>query len=110
MGSVEADDERQIAVADNLQLQRLDNLQLQRLAHSSSSYTAVSCPGDIGGPSEQACTIPTLGHRTSAAQYAVDVTSSIILPGANDNPCSSVQNTLQFVSYALQCTNKCRGI
>ena len=33
--------------------------------------------------------------------------SSIILPGASDNPCSSsVQNTLQFVSDALWCTNK----
>ena len=41
MGSVEADDERQIAVADDWQL--------QRLAHSSSTNTAAPCPGDIGG-------------------------------------------------------------
>jgi len=41
MGSVEADDERQIAVADDWLL--------QRLAHSSSTNTAAPCPGDIGG-------------------------------------------------------------
>jgi len=45
VGSVEADDERQIAVADDWQL--------QRLAHSSSTNTAAACPGDIGEPSEQ---------------------------------------------------------
>ena len=47
--SVEADDERQIAVADDWQL--------QRLAHSSSTDRPIAapCPGDIGGPSEQAC-------------------------------------------------------
>jgi len=45
VGSVEADDERQIAVADDWQL--------QRLAHSSLTDTAAPCPGDIGGPSEQ---------------------------------------------------------
>ena len=43
MGSVEADDERRIAVADDWQL--------QRLAGSSSTCTAAFCPGDIGGPS-----------------------------------------------------------
>jgi len=48
VGSVEADDERQIAVADDWQL--------QRLAHSSLTDTAAPCPGDIGGPSEQAYT------------------------------------------------------
>jgi len=37
VGSVEADDERQ----------------LQRLARSSSTDTEVPCPGDIDGPSEQ---------------------------------------------------------
>ena len=66
MGSVEADDERQIGVADDWQL--------QRLAHSSSTDTAAPCPGDIGGPSEQACTRPAPGRPASAAQYAVDVT------------------------------------
>jgi len=45
VGSVEADDERQIAVADDWQL--------QRLADSSSTNTAAPYPGDIGGPSEQ---------------------------------------------------------
>ena len=65
MGSVEADDERQIAVADDWQL--------QRLAHSSSTNTAAPCPGDIGGPSEQAYTRPAPGRPVSAAQYAVDV-------------------------------------
>ena len=66
MGSVEADDERQIAVADDWQL--------QRLAHSSSTNTAAPCPGDIGGPSEQAYTRPAPKRPASAAQYAVDVT------------------------------------
>ena len=56
MGSVEADDERQIAIADDWQLQ-------QRLAHSSSTDTAVPCPGDIGGPSEQAYKRPAPGHN-----------------------------------------------
>ena len=42
VGSVEADDERQIAVADDWQL--------QRQAHSSSTGTVTPCPGDIGGP------------------------------------------------------------
>ena len=65
-GSVEADDERQIAVADDWQL--------QRLAHSSSTNTAAPCPGDIGGPPEQAYTRPAPGRPASAAQYAVDVT------------------------------------
>jgi len=59
VGSVEADDEREIAVANNWQL--------QRLAHSSSTDTAAPCPGDIGGQSEQACTRPAPGHPTSAA-------------------------------------------
>ena len=64
MGSVEADDERQIAVADDWQL--------QRLAYSSSTNTAAPCPGDIGGPcSEQAYTRPASGRPASAAQYAV---------------------------------------
>jgi len=45
VGSGEADDERQIAVADDWQL--------QRLAHSSLTNTASPCPGDISGPSEQ---------------------------------------------------------
>ena len=40
MGSVDADDERQIAVADDWKL--------HRLAHSSSTNTAAPCPGDIG--------------------------------------------------------------
>ena len=66
MGSAETDDERQIAVADDWQL--------QRLAHSSLTYTAAPCPGDIGGPSEQAYTRPAPGRPASAAQYAVDVT------------------------------------
>ena len=35
---------------------------------------AAPCPGDIGGPSEQAYTRPALGRPASAAQYAVDVT------------------------------------
>ena len=43
VGSVEAGDERQIAVADDWQL--------QRLARSSSTGTAAPCPGDSGGPS-----------------------------------------------------------
>ena len=47
VGSVEADDDRQIAGADDWQLQRL-------LARSSSTDTAAPCPGDIGWPSEQA--------------------------------------------------------
>ena len=38
VGSVEADDERQITVADDWQL--------QRLAHSSSTDTVAPCPGD----------------------------------------------------------------
>jgi len=58
VGSVEADDERQIAVADDWQL--------QRLAHSSSTNIAVPCPGDIGGPSEQAYTGPAPGRPASA--------------------------------------------
>ena len=66
VGSVEADDERQIAVADNWQL--------HRLACSSSTGSSAPCPGDIGGPSEQACTRPAPGRPASAAQYAVDVT------------------------------------
>ena len=66
MGSVEAEDERQIAVADDWQL--------QRLAHSSSTDTAAPCHGDIGGPPEQAYTRRALGRPASAAQYAVDVT------------------------------------
>ena len=68
MGSVEADDERQTAVADDWQL--------QRLARSSSTNTAAPCPGDIGGPSEQAYIYsrPAPGRPASAAQYAVDVT------------------------------------
>ena len=57
---VEADDERQIAVADDWQL--------QRLAHSSSTDTVAPCPGDIGGPSEQAYTRPVQGRPASAAQ------------------------------------------
>jgi len=61
-----ADDERQITVADDWQL--------QRLAHSSLTDTAAPCPGDIGGPSEQAYTRPALGRPASAAQYAIDVT------------------------------------
>jgi len=98
VGSVEADDERQIAVADDWQL--------QRLARSSSTNTAAPCPGDIGGPSEQAYTRPAPGRPASATQYAVDVTVLDHIPGVSDNPCSSVQNTLQFVSDALWCTNK----
>jgi len=43
VGSVEADDERQIAVADDWQL--------QRLARSSSTGTVAPCAGDISGPS-----------------------------------------------------------
>jgi len=41
-----------------------------------STDTAAPCPGDIGGPSEQAYTRPATGRpaRASAAQYAVDVT------------------------------------
>ena len=70
MGSVEADDESQIAVADDWQL--------QRLAHGSSTNTAAPCPGDIGGPSEQACTRPAPGRPASAAQYAVDVTVLVL--------------------------------
>jgi len=66
VGSVEADDERQIAVADDWQLQRLE--------HSSSTNTAAPCPGYIGGPSEQAYTRPAPGCPASAAQYAVDLT------------------------------------
>ena len=50
MGSVEADDERQIAVADDWQR--------QRLARNSSKNTAAPCPGDIGGPSEPPCIQP----------------------------------------------------
>ena len=98
MGSIEADDERQITVADDWQL--------QRLARSSSTNTVAPCPGDIGGPSEQAYTRSAPVRPASAAQYAVDVTVLDLLPGASDNPCSSVQNTLQFVSDALWCTNK----
>jgi len=94
VGSVEADDERQIAVADYWQLQRLVN--------SSLTDTAAPYPGDIGGPSEQACTRPAPGRPASAAQYAVDVTVLDLLPDASDNPCSSVQNTLKFVNDALQ--------
>ena len=60
MGSVEADDERHIAVADDWELQRLK-------AHSSSTNTAAPCPGDIGGPSEQAYTRPAPGRPASAA-------------------------------------------
>ena len=67
MGSVEADDERQIAVADDWQL--------QRLARSSSTNTAAPCPGDIGGPSEQAYTRPAPGRPVSAAR-----TMSLSLP------------------------------
>ena len=67
MGSVEADDERQIAVADDWQL--------HRLAHTGSTDTAAPCPRDIGGPSEQAYTRPAPGRPASAAQYAVDVQS-----------------------------------
>ena len=52
MGSVEADDERQIAVADDWHL--------QRLAHSSSTNTAAPCPGDIGGPSEREWSVPDI--------------------------------------------------
>jgi len=59
VGSVEADDERQIAVADDWQL--------QRLANSSSTNTAAPCPGDIGGPSEQAYTRPAPGRPASAS-------------------------------------------
>jgi len=70
VGSVEADDESQIAVADDWQL--------QRLAHGSSTNTAAPCPGDIGGPSEQACTRPAPGRPASAAQYAVDVTVLVL--------------------------------
>jgi len=66
VGSVEADDERQIAVADDWQL--------QRLAHGSSTNTTAPCPGDIGGLSEHACTRDAPGRPASAAQYAVDVT------------------------------------
>jgi len=66
VGSIEADDKRQSAVADDWQR--------QRLARSSSTGTAAPCVGDIGGPLEQACTRPTPGHPASAAQYAVDVT------------------------------------
>jgi len=66
VGSVEADDEWKIADADDWQL--------QTLARSSSTYTAAPCPGDIGGPSEQACTRPAPGRPASAAQYAIDVT------------------------------------
>jgi len=47
MGSVEGDDERQIAVADDWQH--------QRLARSSSTTTVAPCPADIDGPPEQAC-------------------------------------------------------
>ena len=65
MGSVEADDERQIAVADDWQL--------QRLVHSSSTDTVAPCPADIGGLSQQAYTRPAPGCPASAAQYAVDV-------------------------------------
>jgi len=65
MGSVEADDERQIAVADDWQR--------QRLTRSSLTDTAATCPGHIGGPSEQACTRPASGRPASAAQYAVGV-------------------------------------
>ena len=65
MGSVEADDERQSAVADDWQR--------QRLARSSSTGTAAPCPGDISRPSEHACTRPALGRPASAAQYAVTV-------------------------------------
>ena len=66
MGSVEANYERQIAVADDWQL--------QRLAHSSSTNTAAPSE-EIGGPSEQAYTRRAPGRPASAAQYAVDVTS-----------------------------------
>ena len=66
MGSVEADDERQITVADDWKL--------QRLAHSSSTDIAAPRPGDISGPPEQAYTRPTPKCPASAAQYAVDVT------------------------------------
>ena len=66
MGSVEADDERQMAVADDWQL--------QRLARSSSTTTAAPCLRDIGGSSEQAYTKPAPVRPASAAQYAVDVT------------------------------------
>ena len=44
VGSVEAGDERQIAVADDWQLQRL----------ARSNTATPYCPADIGGPSEQA--------------------------------------------------------
>ena len=41
---------------------------------SSSTGTVEPCPGDIGGPSEQAYTRPAPGRPASAAQYAVDAT------------------------------------
>ena len=63
MGSVEADDERQIAVADDWQL--------QRLARSSSTNTAAPCPGDIGGPSEQAYTTQDLLRDVQAVQLSM---------------------------------------
>jgi len=66
VGSVKADDKRQIAVADDWQL--------QRTARSSSTNTVAPCPGDIGGPSEQAYIRPAPRRPASAAQYAVDVT------------------------------------
>jgi len=66
VGSVEADDKRQIAVADDWQL--------QRIARSSSTNTVAPCPKDIGGPSEQAYIRPAPRRPASAAQYAVDVT------------------------------------
>jgi len=59
VGSIEADDERQIAVADDWQL--------QRLARSSSTNTPAPCPEDIGVPSEQAYTRPATGRPASAA-------------------------------------------
>ena len=59
MGSVEADDERQIAVAEDCQL--------QRLTCSSSTCTVAPCAGDMGGPSEQAYTRPALGRPANEA-------------------------------------------
>ena len=74
MGSVEADDERQIAVADDWQL--------QRLAHSSSTDIAAPCPGDIGGPSEQVCTRPAPGRRPAIHEQNLHRTFKLAARGA----------------------------
>ena len=90
MGSVEADDERQIAVADDRQL--------QRLAHSSLTSTVGPYPGNIGEPSEQAYARPAPRRPASAAQYAVDVTVPDLLQSTL-NPLQRLQNAASRVIF-----------